>query len=61
MCIRDRGETQVDEIYPEYAEALHKAGLAPEVFPTFREIWEKDDGRLVGKKKNDGIQELPIL
>eukprot|EP00957_Ditylum_brightwellii_P170249 12960335-Ditylum_brightwellii.AAC.1 len=26
-------------------EALRKASLAPEVFRTFGEIWEKDDGR----------------
>eukprot|EP00957_Ditylum_brightwellii_P210381 15364905-Ditylum_brightwellii.AAC.1 len=45
------GETQVDKIYPEHAEVLHKAGLAPELIPTFREIWKKDDGRLVEKKK----------
>eukprot|EP00957_Ditylum_brightwellii_P158392 12055708-Ditylum_brightwellii.AAC.1 len=44
-------ETRVDEIYSEHAEALHKAGLAPGVFPTFGEIWEKDDGRLLRKKK----------
>eukprot|EP00957_Ditylum_brightwellii_P028956 2187360-Ditylum_brightwellii.AAC.1 len=44
-------ETQVDEIYPEHAEALRKAGLAPGIFLTFGEIWEKDDGRLMRKKK----------
>eukprot|EP00957_Ditylum_brightwellii_P043466 3295736-Ditylum_brightwellii.AAC.1 len=44
-------ETRVDEIYPEHVEALHKAGLAPEVFLMFGEIWEKDDGRLTRKKK----------
>eukprot|EP00957_Ditylum_brightwellii_P028231 2132306-Ditylum_brightwellii.AAC.1 len=45
------GGTRIDEIYPEHAEALRKAGLAPEFFPTFREIWEMDDGKLVEKKK----------
>eukprot|EP00957_Ditylum_brightwellii_P083148 6322000-Ditylum_brightwellii.AAC.1 len=45
------GDTQVDEIYLEHVEALHKAGLAPEDFSTLREICEKDDGRLVEKKK----------
>eukprot|EP00957_Ditylum_brightwellii_P194372 14803385-Ditylum_brightwellii.AAC.1 len=44
-------ETRVDEIYPEHVEALRKAGLAPKVFPTFGEMWEKDDGRLTRKKK----------
>eukprot|EP00957_Ditylum_brightwellii_P002428 186982-Ditylum_brightwellii.AAC.1 len=43
--------TRVDEIYPEHAEALRKAGLAPKVFPAFGEIWEKDDGKLTRKKK----------
>eukprot|EP00957_Ditylum_brightwellii_P181209 13803217-Ditylum_brightwellii.AAC.1 len=41
----------MDEIYLEHTEALGKAGLAPDIYPTFGEIWEKDDGRLAEKKK----------
>eukprot|EP00957_Ditylum_brightwellii_P017725 1335326-Ditylum_brightwellii.AAC.1 len=43
--------TQVDEIYPAHAEAPGKTCLAPDIYLAFREIWEKDDGRLAEKKK----------
>ena len=31
----------VDSIYPDHANALRKAVLAPSVFPTMGELWEK--------------------
>eukprot|EP00957_Ditylum_brightwellii_P005629 430404-Ditylum_brightwellii.AAC.1 len=31
------------EVYPDHAEVLKKAGLAPEEFPTLDKIWEEDD------------------
>ena len=31
----------VDSIYPDHANALRKAGLAPSVFPTMGELWGK--------------------
>ena len=40
----------VDSIYPAHANALRKAGLAPSVFPTIVELWEKQDEKLEKKR-----------
>ena len=36
----------VDTIYPVHVNALCKAGLAPLVFPTMGELWEKQDEKV---------------
>ena len=33
----------VDKIYPDHANALRKAGLAPPVFPKMGDLWRKQD------------------
>ena len=33
----------VDKIYPDHANALRKAGLAPPNFPTMRDLWINQD------------------
>ena len=33
----------VVEIYPDHANALCKAGLAPTIFPTMGELWKNQD------------------
>ena len=49
----------VDLIYPDHANALHKAGFAPPNFPTMGDFWRKQDDKVdmeneqeVSKKKN---------
>eukprot|EP00957_Ditylum_brightwellii_P139198 10609687-Ditylum_brightwellii.AAC.1 len=34
---------RVDSIYPDHAKVLLIADVAPEIFPTFGEIWKKKD------------------
>ena len=41
----------VDTIHPAHANALRKAGLAPPVFPTMGELWEKQDENLEKNKE----------
>ena len=36
----------VDEVYPDHANALHKAGLAPSDFPTMGDLWKMQDENL---------------
>ena len=43
----------VDTIYPAHANALRKAGLAPPIFPTMGELWEKQDEKLEKNKERD--------
>ena len=43
----------MDSIYPSHANALRKAGLATPVFPTMRELWEKQDEKLEKNKEQD--------
>ena len=38
-------------IYPDHANALRKAGLAPPNFPTMGDLWRKQDEK-VNMKKN---------
>ena len=33
----------MDERYQGHAKALSKAGLAPKIYPTLKEIWKKAD------------------
>ena len=43
----------VDKIYPTHANALHKAGLAPHVFPTMGDLWRKQDEKVdIEKEQN---------
>eukprot|EP00957_Ditylum_brightwellii_P150726 11476349-Ditylum_brightwellii.AAC.1 len=43
---------QIDELYPDHAEALFTADLAsPMDFPTFKELWEEDE-QLKNQPKN---------
>ena len=51
-----------DKIYPEYANALCKAGLAPPNLPTMGDLWRIQDEKLdngkerdVGKNKNRNV------
>ena len=34
---------KIDERYKGHAKALSKAGLAPKIYPTLKEIWKKAD------------------
>ena len=43
----------VDTIYPAHMNALHKAGLAPPVFPTMGELWQKQDEKMEKNKEQD--------
>eukprot|EP00957_Ditylum_brightwellii_P166890 12702555-Ditylum_brightwellii.AAC.1 len=39
-------EARIDDIYPDYAEALFTADLVPPTdFPTFKELWNDDKKR----------------
>eukprot|EP00957_Ditylum_brightwellii_P197243 15027404-Ditylum_brightwellii.AAC.1 len=49
---------QIDEIYPGHAEALRKAGRDPTIYPTFGEIWKKNDEWLA---EDQFIKEAEIL
>ena len=40
----------VDIIYPAYANALCKAGLAPPVLPTMGDLWIKQDEKVEKEK-----------
>ena len=46
-------EAAVESIYPAHAKALRKSGLAPSVFPTMGELWEKQDEKLEKNKERD--------
>ena len=43
----------MDSIYLAHANALRKAGLAPSVFPTMGELWEKQDEKLEKNNERD--------
>ena len=43
----------VDKIYPDHANALRKAGLAPPNFPTMGDLWRKQDEKVEMKKEQD--------
>ena len=54
----------VDKVYPDHANALRKAGLAPPDFPTMGDLWKMQDEKLeienekepdVNKKKNRNV------
>ena len=52
----------VDKIYPDHANVLRKAGLAPYNFPTMGYLWSKQDDNVdiekepdVNKKKNRNV------
>ena len=36
----------VDKFYPDHANSLRKAGLAPPDFPTMGDLWKMQDGKL---------------
>ena len=55
---------RLDKIYPDHANALCKAGLAPLILPTMGELWENNDENIdienkkesdINKKKNRNI------
>ena len=53
---------EVEKIYPDHANALHKAGLAPPNFLTMGYLWSNQDEKIdiekepyVSKKKNINI------
>ena len=43
----------MDKIYPAHANALRKAGLAPPIFSTMGELWEKQDEKVDKNKERD--------
>ena len=43
----------VEKIYPDHANALHKAGLTPSNFPTTVYLWSKQDEKVDIEKKLD--------
>ena len=44
---------RVDKIYPDHANALLKAGLAPPIFLTMGELWKNQDEKMdIEGKKN---------
>ena len=42
---------RVDIVYPDHANALREAGLAPPISPTMGELWTDQDEKLILKKK----------
>eukprot|EP00957_Ditylum_brightwellii_P161103 12266027-Ditylum_brightwellii.AAC.1 len=48
----DTGKQRIDKVYPEHAEALFIADVAPETdFPILGDLWRDDDERReIGKK-----------
>ena len=36
---------RVDNVYPDHANSLRKAGLAPPIFPAMGELWKGPDGK----------------
>eukprot|EP00957_Ditylum_brightwellii_P148673 11319180-Ditylum_brightwellii.AAC.1 len=47
----DLEPVKLNPIYPDHAKALTIADVAPEEFPTFREIWKKEDENLTDQEK----------
>ena len=43
----------VDKIYPDHANALRKAGLAPSNLPTMGDLWSKQDEKVDTEKEPD--------
>ena len=43
----------VDRLYPNHANALRKAGLAPPNFPTIGYLWRKQDEKVDTEKEQD--------
>ena len=43
----------VDKIYPDHANALCKASLAPPNFPTMGDLWIKQDEKVNSEKEQD--------
>ena len=41
----------VDKIYPDHANDLHKAGLAPPTFPTMGDLRRKQDDKVDSEKE----------
>ena len=48
---------KIDDRYQGHAKALSKAGLAPKIYPTLKEIWKKADA-LKMKKTQSGKREV---
>ena len=42
----------IDKRYQEHAKALIKAGLAPNIFTTLKEIWNKLDASKINNDAN---------
>ena len=43
----------VDKIYPDHANDLRKAGLAPPIFPMMGDLWGKQDENVNSEKERD--------
>ena len=43
----------MDTIYPDHANTLRKAGLAPPVFPIMGELWRKQDEKVEKNKEQN--------
>ena len=56
LTSRTKKNTQIkiDERYQGHAKALSKAGMAPKIYPTLKEIWKKADAL---KMKKDAERE----
>eukprot|EP00957_Ditylum_brightwellii_P162278 12356116-Ditylum_brightwellii.AAC.1 len=47
----DLKEVGINKVYPGHAGALSKAGLAEQHFPTFGEVWSREDLEAPKEKK----------
>ena len=50
----------VDKIYPDHANALLKAGLAPPVLPTMGYLWRNQDEKVDNENERDVIKKKKI-
>eukprot|EP00957_Ditylum_brightwellii_P204930 15341434-Ditylum_brightwellii.AAC.1 len=59
----DLKEVRIDKVYPGHAEALRKAGLAEQHFPTFGEVWGKEEleASVEKKKKRHNKQNVYLV
>ena len=54
---KKNAQMKIDERYQGHTKALLKAGLAPKIYPTLKEIWKKADA-LKMKKTQSGKREM---
>eukprot|EP00957_Ditylum_brightwellii_P076499 5813991-Ditylum_brightwellii.AAC.1 len=56
-------EVRIDKVYPCHTDALRKAGLGEQQFPTFGEVWSKEElaESTAKKKKQHDKQNMYLM